>query len=70
MMINYEENIKKLNEILKRLEDEKLSVAESVKLYETAENLYKECAEYLENAKGSFYKIRQELDTFNEEKMN
>ena len=70
MMINYEENIKKLNEILKQLEDEKLSVAEGVKLYETAENLYKECAEYLENAEGSFYKIRQELDTFNEEKMN
>ena len=67
---DYEKNIELLNEIAEKLAGEKLPISESVKLYESAEKLYKECAEYLENQNGQIYKIKQDLEKYNEEKFD
>ena len=67
---DYEKNINMLNEIANKLANEKLPVSESIKLYETAEKLYKECAEYLENQNGQIFKIKQDLEKYNEEKFD
>lgn len=68
--MDYEKNIEKLNEIIEKLSNQKLSVEESVKLYESAEDLYKECYEYLNAQTGKVYKIKQDLQKFTEEKMD
>lgn len=67
---DYELNIKQLNEISEKLLNEKLTLDESVTLFEKAEKLYKECAEYLEKQSGHVFKIKQDLEKFNEEKIN
>ena len=67
--MDYEKNIEKLNEIIEKLTNEKLSIEESVKLYEDAEVLYKDCYEYLNLQSGKVYKIKQDLQKFTEEKM-
>ncbi len=68
--MDYEKNIEELNDISSRLADEKLPLEESVKLYERAEKLYKECGDYLTSEAGKVYKIKQQLDQYNEEKMD
>lgn len=68
--MDYEKNIKELNDISSKLADEKLPLEESVKLYERAEKLYKECGDYLTSETGRVYKIKQQLDQYNEEKMD
>ena len=68
--MDYEKNVEKLNEIIEKLSNQKLSIEESVKLYEEAESLYKECYEYLNLQSGKVYKIRQDLQKFEEEKMD
>lgn len=68
--MDYEKNIKELNDISIKLADEKLPLEESVKLYERAEMLYKECGDYLTSETGRVYKIKQQLDQYNEEKMD
>ena len=68
--MDYEKNIEKLNEITEKLANQKLPLDESVELYETAVALYKECAEYLEKQTGKVYKIKQDLQKFNEEEID
>lgn len=68
--MDYEKNVEELDVILKKLEDENLSIDESIKLFDRAQILYKECDEYLEKAKGSVYKVKKEIDKYKEEKMN
>lgn len=46
----FEELIEKLEDITNKLEKEKLSLDESVKLFEEGMNISKECNEKLENA--------------------
>ena len=48
--LSFEENIEKLEEILSRLEDEKLSLDMSVKLYEEGMKLVSTCNRELEDA--------------------
>ena len=48
--LSFEENIEKLEEILSRLEDEKLSLDMSVKLYEEGMKLVVKCNKELEDA--------------------
>lgn len=67
--MDYEKQIEELANIVNQLENEKLTLSDSVKLFERAEQIYKQCNDYLENAKGSVYKIRQDLDAYREEKM-
>jgi len=68
--MDYEKNIQKLNEIIEKLSNDKLSLEESVKLYEQAEVLYKQCSDYLSLQTGKVYKIKQDLEHFTEEKMD
>ena len=67
--MDYEKNIEELNLIVEKLSNEKLPLDESVKLYENAEKLYKECSEYLEKQTGKVFKIKQDLERYTEEKM-
>lgn len=48
--LTFEENIEKLEEILSRLEDEKLPLDTSVKLYEEGMKLIAKCNRELEDA--------------------
>ena len=48
--LSFEENIEKLEEILSKLEDEKLSLDMSVKLYEEGMKLVSTCNRELEDA--------------------
>ena len=68
--MDYEKNIDTLNEIIDKLSNQKMPLEESVKLYEDAQKLYVECSEYLEKQTGKVYKIKQDLEKYNEEKMN
>ena len=68
--MDYEQKLDQLADIINRLENEKLSLSEEIELYEKAEKLYIECDKYLETAKGNIYKIKQDLETYREEKFN
>lgn len=48
---NFEKSIKELEEIAKSLENEQITLDESIALFEKGVILSKECSEYLENAK-------------------
>ena len=67
--MDYEKKIEELNNIIAQLDNEKLTLNDSVKLFEEAEKIYKECDNYLESAKGNVYKVKQDLDAYREEKM-
>lgn len=68
--MDYEKNIDVLNEIADKLSNQKMSLEESVKLYEEAQKLYVECSDYLEKQTGKVYKIKQDLEKYKEEKMD
>lgn len=68
--MDYEKNIDKLNDIVNKLANQKMSLEDSVKLYEEAQKLYVECSEYLEKQTGKVFKIKQDLEKFNEEKID
>lgn len=67
--MDYEKKIEEINNIITQLDNEKLTLEDSIKLFEKAEKIYKECDNYLESAKGNVYKIKQDLNTFREERM-
>ena len=48
---DFEKSIKELEEIAKKLENEQISLDESIALFEQGVLLSKDCSEYLENAK-------------------
>ena len=68
--MEYESNIKRLNEILDKLTNEKLSFSEGLSLYKEASKLYMECNDYLALNTGKVLKIKQDLDKYSEEKMD
>lgn len=68
--MDYEKNIKELNQILEKLSSESLTLKDSIELYEKAETIFKNCSEYLSMQTGKVYKIKQELDKYNEELMD
>lgn len=49
--MNFEENLSALSSITKKLEENTLSLEESVELYQKGLRLSSECAKQLENAK-------------------
>lgn len=67
---DYEASFEKLTNISNRLANGKLTLDESVTLFESAEKLYKDCFEYLEEQSGQVFKIKQDLEKFNEEKID
>ena len=48
---DFEKSIKELEEIAKKLENEQITLDESIALFEQGVLLSKACSEYLENAK-------------------
>lgn len=51
MKLNYEDSVKKLEEIVAKLEDGNLSLEESLKLYEEGAVLSENCRKMLSDAK-------------------
>lgn len=56
-MTNYENKIKRIEEILNLLEENEISLEENVKLVEEGTKLASECKEYLDNAELKINKI-------------
>ncbi len=56
---NFENALKRLEEITNILENEELSLDESLNLYEEGIKIKKQCYEYLKQAEGKIYKIIQ-----------
>lgn len=67
--MDYEKKIKDLKELISKLENENLPLEQALKYYAEAEEIFKECANYLESAKGGFYKIKQSIEKYYEEKV-
>ena len=57
---NFETNLKKLEEIVEKLENGDVDLEESVKLYEEGMNLKKICDEKLKNIESQIKKIKQD----------
>lgn len=53
---------KRLNEIVSKMENEKLSISETQELYEEGAELLKKCLSVLDNAKGKIVKIEEGLE--------
>lgn len=68
--MNYEENTKKLEEIINKLENEDISLSDSSKLFEEGIKLAKECYSQLEEQKGKILKIKQNQEIFFEDEIN
>ena len=68
--MNFEEKIKKLQEISSQMEDENLKLADGIKLYEDGVSLAKECYEELNSDKGKINIIKQDLEKYREESLD
>ena len=68
--MHYESKIKELKEKTEILQNPELSMVKALEVYESASKIYMECYEYLEKAKGGIYKIKRELETFKEERID
>ena len=68
--MDFEDKIKKLQDITSKMEDSDLSMSEGVKLYEQGCLLAKECYEELNNVKGRITVIKQDLEKYREENLD
>ncbi len=69
--MTYEESIKKLEQIVKELEDGELTLDESIKKFEEGMELSKHCSKLLECAEKKItVLIEKEDNTFEEENLN
>ncbi len=64
--MNYEESIKRLQEIVELLSNEKLPLEESLKLYEEGIKLTNECYKTLKEAEQKITILKTETDTEDE----
>ena len=60
--LNFDEYNIKLQEIIKKLEKNDISIEEGTKLYEDGVKTAKKCFEILNNCKGKVLVLRKELD--------
>ena len=67
--MSYEEAIKELEEIIARLENEKLPLSVAQELFERANTLAKFSQEELSKTTGKLFQIKQDLDTISEEEL-
>lgn len=67
--MSYEENAKKLEQIIAKLESGEVSLQESSSLFEEGMRLAKECYTLLQEQKGKITKIKQDNTSFFEEDM-
>ncbi len=63
---NFEKSIKELEQIAVALENEQLSLDESISLFEKGVKLSKECSQYLENAKQKIVLLTEAEDENND----
>ena len=61
--MSFEEKKKELEQILNKLEKEEISLDESIKLFDKASKLAKECSEALSNNEGKVTEIKREMDS-------
>ncbi len=66
--MNYEEKVKTLEEIATKLEQD-LPLEQALELYKQGVGLIKECLTGLEEVKGTISKVKQDLDSYIEEKI-
>ncbi len=60
--MKFEENLKRIEEILTKLEKGDTPLEESMKMFEEGVLLTSECKKYLDKYKGKFDVIREELE--------
>ena len=60
--MSFEEKCKRLEQIVAKLEDPSLSLAEGTKIFEEGVKLSKECYTELETGKGKIVVVKKELD--------
>lgn len=63
---NFEKSIKELEQIAIALENEQLSLDESISLFEKGVKLSKKCSQYLENAKQKIVLLTEAEDENND----
>jgi len=64
-----EENFEKLKKITEKLENGKVGLDESVKLFEEGAELVKQCLEELKKIKGKISIIKKDVEKFVEEEV-
>ncbi len=67
--MTYEEAIKELEEIIEKLENEKLPLKSAQELFEKASVLSKFAQEELSKTTGKLYQIKKELEEITEEEV-
>ncbi len=67
--MSYEEAIKELEDIIAKLENEKLPLKEAQQLFERASVLAKLTQEELSKTAGKLYEIKKDLDMISEEEV-
>ncbi len=67
--MNYEDSIKELEEITNKLENEKLSLSESEKLFDRAIILAEFCQKELSKTSKKLFEIKKEFDKIVEEEV-
>ena len=65
--MTFEEKIKRIDEICASMETGKLSLDESMKLYEEGMKLSKDCLDTIEKSKGKIVEIKKTMDGILEE---
>ena len=68
--MTFEEKVKRLEEILEKIENGSVGLDEANKLFAEGVELSKSCFEMLEQSKGKVTVLRKELETFVEKPMN
>ena len=68
--MTFEEKIKRIDEICTAMESGKLSLDESMKLYEEGMMLSKECLDTIEQSKGKIVEIKKTISGTVEEDFN
>lgn len=66
--MNFDESSKRLQEIVKQLEENKISLEEATKLYEEGVSIAKDCYGVLDNARGRVAILQKELEEIIENK--
>lgn len=64
----YEDAVKELDEIVKKLNSEALPIEEAKKLFERGKDLSKFCYEQVKGLKGKIFELKEELGKLIEEK--
>ncbi|MCL2540682.1 MAG: exodeoxyribonuclease VII small subunit [Firmicutes bacterium] len=67
--MTYEQNVKRIEEIVEKLEDGKIGLDEAAKLFEEGVQLSKSCFNTLKEHQGKISVLQQELGKFVEKPM-